>query len=559
MLSNFGSPHSVRLKIDEKSPKRRLPDGEPVEERIRNNSFLFVLCAPFLPIYTTIWGSRCQESCQASDETKLGTIVSFIFGTPFLKELQVHYFKTWIPIPAKLGALSTTVLIVLFAGLFSNHAMTATFGLNPLGLSGSLKYCDNDMAERKANSIRERLEMLTHYRSAMEQRHFATLILEAIQNDTALYGTTYDGNDFTCQNSPYTKEEFRDSKGRIDFFPGQCLSAQRKALEHARQQTCERTICQSDLIVDEESIVAENGEVDVFCRNCKKLMFATLGAGAFCGLPFCTVAAVGLGRKVWEPQLGYTITDPTVTYGYRNLTLCTPHTEKCPDFSVYDELTEVVENYREVQLEEALKAVPPPSARSEDSTFEVPEHIVELFTFILLQLEVASYCFIAYKCLSLYVPIPLSLMSPNLRVRGKMFIFGANKATFVIFVVCVWWLIKSVHVLDLLKGFVEYLHVFRQDPCITNRQYLSYIGGNVSSICDQLFESHSNWTTTVQAIRTIVELTKPMETCCSKYPRVFLSQVMQNMSLNVDTPLSVGLIEHDHGTFLCGDDHPSCK
>ena len=188
---------------------------------------------------------------------------AFCFGYLRKARLEERSFPNWKPIPYKLGATSTTVLIIMFSILFSEKVLNKTFGLDPAGTNPAGSVCTPDDIDEKIDGITERLIDNTNFHVASRQMYVTNKFLEALQNDTNLYGE----DKFHCVNNPpFTKADFLNdaqfgkSKGQ-HFFPGMCTAAQEYALSAARTQTCSKEFCNTGEVVDQSSITAANGQI----------------------------------------------------------------------------------------------------------------------------------------------------------------------------------------------------------------------------------------------------------------------------------------------------------
>ena len=201
----------------------------------------------------------------------------------------------------------------------------------------------------KVDTITTKLLKETNLVGAIAQTQAVTQYLDALQNNTALWGA----DDYECSTGDIeTKEDFMnsDSYGKAAgfyFFPGMCVAAQEVVLETARTQTCMEEFCNVGKVVDSDSILPENGEItgldelqnslngikgsadnlSATCKGCPDNNWEPFGAGVGALLgstPKLSAAVVGKDELVNSINDADKALDSigveaaTVTYGYKN-------------------------------------------------------------------------------------------------------------------------------------------------------------------------------------------------------------------------------------------------
>jgi hypothetical protein len=553
LLSNYLIVRTMRLAIEAKdkltqlreSSSKFLADDESGDDDFANtvfsNQVLLFCLGPFYLLYLGIksCAPERKESYHEDNRFTQATL-AFCFGLTGKDTLEARPFKGWKPIPYKAGAFTTTILIILFSILFSEKALDQTFGLDPTGTGvngGGM--CTKGDIDDKLEGIRERLEDRTNFQAAKEQIEFTSQYRDALQNDTTLYGE--EGFQCTEAYEPRSKEafladpQFGKAKGN-KFFPGMCSAAQAYALDKARTETCTVNICRSGQVVDADSIEAQNGDVSVSCDNCDESFENGVG---FLG------ASLGVSARP-ELDLDYEITAASATYGYKEMAFCEDHVEPCPDYSKYDELTDVLQDYSTVQLEAAVEFAAPAIETVEVVVSETYTEIVEM---LIWQLECLSYLYVGYQCLTLFFPSPLIIFRPNIRVMVVQFLFGARQMTFMLICLAVWWGARYFRTFELVANFEVWAKLIYQDPCVADRDYVQYIGGNISEICGAMVDMESNWKLDNRTIHNVLEMIPLMNQCCSRLPYESLGDLMPGADAR-ETMESFGF-EYSQSNDIC--------
>jgi len=477
---------------------------------IKGNRCLLFFLGPFLAALEWCRGVRGHGAADADGESEAGPSVEA--QVTRVRRMEERPFPGYTPLPKKLGALMTATLIVLFEVLFSKEVLSSVFGVGS-SLLVATQFCTAADSEEKVDDFKGKIIARSNYREAMRQTEMTSVLLDALQNDTTLYGE----ESYPCMNAPRTKAEFLDDhafgrSGGTHFFPGQCEAAQAHALRAAREQTCRKEFCNIGRIVNESSIEADTPDARIT------------------GLENVHVSKNNIATKIFSfgkskkpvikglDQLGVEVDEPVVEYSFVDESFCGSHVVMCSDYSKYDELEEQLKDYASVQAASV-------ASWAEQRGYETPEvQVPEEETLIAVaqrlysQLDVAGYVYVAYRCLPLLFPSPLVLFRPNLVVRLRRFLFGAQEALFVVFCLALWWTAEYFRTFDLLGTFVAYSRVFIQDPCVLQRDHARHIGGIFSVACADLVDWRSRWSNEMITIKDILHMVPMMDTCCMRYP-----------------------------------------
>lgn len=520
------------------------------QDKLDQSILLTIFLGPPYAVYRKLQAKVEQfESAEGEQrDSKLDVAVAFCFGYARKKKYESRRFPNWDPLPRKLGAWTTTVLIMLFAIVFSDLVLNKILGLDANSTSPMGGVCTDDGMQEKVDTIHSKLLQTSNLAGAIAQTQVTTVFLETLQNDTSLWGET----GYECENDPKTKEAFKNSEeygttGGFHFFPGVCTAAQAAALEAARNQTCMENFCNFGSIVDPESITPKNGELTGI-NELNAMLEATRSSAANIkakckrcpGNSFGSRAKAGLGMIVGKKPKVYLegqeellenvnglqngvnnigITAPTVSYGYMNESFCGEHEILCPDYSKYEELSSIVEDYRLANLENVFDSdVPIPTIEVTEPTID--DAYYEVLELLLLQLEVATYLYTAYKCLSLFFPPPQIVFKVNFKHGIRQYLFGLGKYKFLFTVLFIWWLAQYIQAFPIFVQLEVYMKVLVQEPCVANRDYLANVSGSYSTVCNTLLSKESEWSNNIDTIDTVLGLIPPMEGCCSDYPNV---------------------------------------
>jgi hypothetical protein len=137
---------------------------------------------------------------------------------------------------------------------------------------------------------------------------------------------------------------------------------------------------------------------------------------------------------------------------------------------------------------------------------------------ILFQVDVASYIYVAYSILSLVFPAPLVLFRPPFSEFIRIYLFGAHKMTFILFVVCVWWGVEYFQMVLLSPEIRLYLRNLR-DPCFLDGDYVFTRQKIVNDACKDLVPMEGAWQRSIVTIQNVlVEASHFISTCGCSFP-----------------------------------------
>ena len=444
----------------------------------------------------------------------------------------------------------------MFSVLFSEKILNQKIGLDSTGTNPKSNMCTEGNMNKKLENITQGLYNSTNYLNARRQMQFMEKYRDALQMDTSRYGEP----GYECLVAPHTKEEFfanktNGNKFGSGFFPGMCDEARENALSAARTQMCERQICNIGEVVDQSSIRAENGLIDW-----DSLDYDVSGSlsipkpdiewesnkvkGAW---NWVTGQEEKMAKFDWEENHEITKDDvdvdidedslkrgdATAHYGFVNMSFCDMHIVPCPDFSKYDELTDVVEDYAKEKLQLAYDhSVEFAAPAIQEVNMVVDESMTALAELLIYQMEIASYIYVVYTCLTLFFPSPLVIFREHFLIALRQFVFGASKYTFILLCLAIWWGVQYFETFQIYTEFSIYMKIFFQDPCVGNFAYIKDIFGNFSSVCKDMVELNANWTIENRTIFNILDLIDPMTTCCEiSYPYESLKDIMPDASM----------------------------
>jgi len=516
-----------------------------------------------------------QPRSQSMDENGQDTkkVLAFMFGRMRKPKMEEHRFSNWTPLPYKFGAITTSIIIIFVSILFSDKVQSK-IGIDPLGANAASTLCTDNSMTLKVDQIMEKLLRRSNFASAMSQLQVTNLFLGAIQNDTALWG---EPGYYCTLNPPYTKTDFRNSPeygyggdAGLQFFPGQCEAAQERALEAARSRQCQEEFCNTGSFVDPDSI--QNGDITGLddlerqiatakhalknirgkCDNCKIFGGIILGRD-----PDIRISGKEKAEKALDGIDVESIGIRTPKYVFTDQDVCGSHTVACPDFSRYDALSEELKDANLVKLHKLKNATVDFAAQSTIETrSEIFEKYVDFVKLLLKQMEIASYIYAGYTCLTLLFPTPLILFRRSLKNQIRSFFFGAEQFTFVISSVALWWGVQYFRSFEYVKYFEIYMKVFLQDPCVARQEYVSAISGNYSTICSSMISAQSKWSNANNTIHDILTMVGHMvSSCCGPYPYEALNQPIFTKDNIAHTELmrEYGFIYDLSGGGLCGD------
>jgi hypothetical protein len=228
-------------------------------EAFLTNKALLIILGPFAWAYLYLQKKleQYEEQGGGNGFQKGDVGMAFLFGFIRKPVFQSRRFPNWDPLPYKIGAITTSTLVVLFVIFFSEPVLNKTLGLDSQYTSPTGQMCTADDMQGKVNDIITRFVLESNISQAIDQTKTVNSYLEALQEDTNLWGE----EGYYCDDDQpiKTKSEFLASdrfgkKGGLHFFPGVCEKSQRLALEAARSQTCMKEFCAIGEVVDIDSI-----------------------------------------------------------------------------------------------------------------------------------------------------------------------------------------------------------------------------------------------------------------------------------------------------------------
>ena len=561
-LSNFLLVRAYRNYVDVATKwknETNIDDTPPkmsFKMKILNSNVLLVILGPLLWLYLKV--ERKLEQLQTADENDrdktLEMILAFCFGFLRKQNFEERRFPKWVPLPYKFGAVTTSALVIIFSILFSEKVLNKTLGLDPTGTNPTATVCTNENMDSKVDQIIDKFLDTTNFVSAMNQLQVTTMFLEALQNDTSLWGEPGHECDLNLFDPELrTKVQFQNSErygreGGLSFFPGMCNAVQEKALEAVRSQTCSKEICNTGHIVDPDSIKAVNGKITGLdalqgqvdnvknslkdikptCDNCPNSIAglgrlgtkAVFGGGIDFGLGVSGVDEAIEALDGIDVSDTIDITAATSKFEFKDEAFCKSYTVPCPDFSRYDELTQTLKDYSFEKLDKFSKAAVELTAPAVSyGRATVSEQYVNFVKTLIKQMEIAGFLYAGYTCLTLFFPSPLIIFKASILSNIRSIIFGARKYTFIASSLALWWGVQFFRSFKFVKYFEVYMKVFLQDPCVARQDYLAAIGGNYSTVCHSMLSAQSEWSNANKTIHDILHISEPMvSTCCGPYP-----------------------------------------
>jgi hypothetical protein len=511
LVSNYLYIRGQRKLTDARTQDRLDHDGEPFRERTElgvRNSF--------------DWVGKCiKRTCAMA--------MAFFCGYIGKETNSTMKFPRWDPIRYGVGKISTITLLVIIAGLFQKRSLYYWFGVKPSGVNIQQVLCTSKDSESKVANFTDILKTETKMDLARAQHDHTSAFFDALQKDTALYGT----EGYECGLKPQTKEAFlaTDGYGKesgVNYFPGYCEAAQGSALSHARNTTCTKQMCGGG-----EAITGANVE---FTEN----RWETAGA-IFAG-------------EAPDAELEY-------TYGYKEF--CEEVRVPCPDFSVADELDDVLQDYKLEQYKKAENATNGAEAITQSAIpAAVQQAGQEIAQKLLTQIDVASTAYVIYSCLSLLFPSPMFIFRPQYTVAVKRLLFGARKHVFIMVVLVMWWgatYVRSFKFDIYYKVYVQKL--LQKSPCLGDPGFVMKVGRTFLELCDDLVNMESEWTIKSTAINQTLNLVDMFRDCQCEFPFVHLEELMPTNRTGAEH-LETVLFGRNHGD-LCGSTcecrHRSCR
>lgn len=349
---------------------------------------------------------------------------------------------------------------------------------------------------------------------ARRQHDHTVSFHEALVSDTSLYGTqNYQcpdilNNDGTLSLSG-DKNDWQDrtvppASVNGDFFPGYCGAALQAAIDAAKDTTCSSEFCD--------------------CPYIPQLF----------GPPMKTCLG-GVAR------------------------ICVDIPRACPKHTQDEE--QELQDYRQVQLRTAEEER---DREFEDSTFpvDVPEELIlageSTAQKILFQVDVASSLYVAYSILSLIFPAPLVLFRPPFSEFIRIYLFGAHKLTFILFVICVWWGVEYFQMVMISPEIKLYLRNLR-DPCFLDGDYVLTRQNKVNAVCKDLVPMEGAWQRSMLTIQhVLIEASHFINTCSCAFPTRALGNFRTPEHITVADAAEIGFGTKIDGFRKCRRRSPSC-
>lgn len=421
---------------------------------------------------------------------------AWVFGTVKLDPLRVKRFPGWKPIPFNLGIWTTCIFVSLATIVLSPDLVTEQLGVSTATLDADL--CVSDSYSAGVDELREKLRHMTNIENARLQYQLMLDLHGALVNDTSLYGVP----PYQCPSTDEVSGYKEDWTSGQPFFPAYCEDALEAAIEAAQSRECIQEVCDCPAMPDSP-------------------LFEITGLA---GQKYCGEVCIGVPYP-------------------------------CPQHTADEE--EVLDDYRAHQFQFA-------EARRVNLTnsfpTSIPENIASPATQtaekIMFQVEVASYLYIGYQCLSLFFPSPLILFRMPVWTGIKRLLFGVQKPYFICFVVAVWWGLEYFRGIWLSPDIRLFVNNLRAgDPCFVDVDYLLERQMVLNDICAEIMpmapEFRSSALTVFDVIR---EVQLFVDSCSCPFPKEHVSQITQAFLSNATE------IGFDVPIDLCDDGYAAdCK
>lgn len=395
---------------------------------------------------------------------------AWVLGTVKLSPLVVKPFPGWKPIKYNLGLWGTCFFITLGCVLLSPELITKQVGVS----SGSL---DSDLCIKEdftdgINELRDHLLNITNLEVAKRQHRLMVDFHSALVNDTSLYGV----GPHSCPDRNGVsgkKREWKDpTKG--EFFPGYCTEALDAAIEAAKSRQCIEEICDCPTLPD-------NAVFKV----------AGLANQKFCG-EVCVEVPYACPK--------HTADEESELQDYRYQQYLSAEKERIlRNENLFP--TSVSQNIRSTATETAEK--------------------------ILLQVDIASYVYIAYSLLALFFPSPLVLFRMPYWTQIKRFVFGVQKPFFIVTAVAIWWGVEYFQAIWYSPDIQLFINNLRAgDPCFVDGEYLVERQHTLNDICEEIVPLEPQWNASALTVQDVLTEVKYFASACEcPFPGEFLSKV----------------------------------
>lgn len=462
--------------------------------------------------------ARPPHPAIAAIETKIESISNIFYGFCFgmvRKEINAVYrFKDWMPVRYRLSLVYTSILLASLAVLFSERVLK-NLGADPKVSSPSL--CSASTKDDHVATLEDIFARETNFHMARRQYDHTSIVLDALNNDTELYGEV----EYACPMEPRTKgdyfldaiqrgdSDYGDDTPQVPFFPGHCESALELKMKTAREQKCQRQVC-----VDME-IEFETADIDL--------------------------DGIGDAWSWFRRGEEGVVTTETVEKTVRG---CKEVNVPCPKNDEIEELDGTLRDYlieQTIRQEQAtLHQQKPIAARAEEATSEGISNLMkkgsDIIEKLLNQIDIASSSYVVYLWLSLFFPSPLYVFRSRFRVTAKRYIFGAKKAVFILLVLAIWWGVQYIRSFSVVLEVELYFQNLLKNPCYADVDFLADAARTLDNTCKEIAIMDYSWTDKTTAITSTLEEVKAFEdTCKCDYPCQYLCQIQPDSTDNATT------------------------
>ena len=452
---------------------------------------------------------------------------AWLLGTVKLDPLRVKKFPDWSPIPWNLGIWTTCIFISLTTILLSPDLVTDQLGVSLATLDADL--CVTDIKESGVEELRRELLHMTRFNEAKKQYELMTSIHHALINDTALYGVppyqcpSIGDSDVTGYKDDWdtttTTQRGSSRNNNGPFFPSYCDTALQAALEAAQTRECITEICDCPILPDSAIFEFTGYAGEKFC-----------GAQVCIEVPYpCPSHSADLDETL-DSLYNSNMTD------YR--------------FQQY----QFAEQRRRTNLN--LTGSFPTSVASKYAS-----PATQTAEKVMWQVEVASYLYIAYQCLSLFFPSPLILFRMPWWSGIKRYLFGVQKPHFICVVVAIWWGIeyfRGIWYSPDIRLFVNNLRA--GDPCFVDADYLLERQYTLNSICEELMPMKPQFEASTLTVIDVLREIQHFDTDCNcGFPNQYLSQVKQAFMSNATYVGFTDTLDLCDGGYEFDGDNDKCK
>ena len=456
------------------------------------------------------------DSTIAAVQEKIETAATIVYGLAFgvvKKQMNsIYRFSGWQPTRYRLSLVYTSILLASLTILYSER-MLRGLGIDPkitapefcsAEQDGPVNWASNRVGASSSatSTLEDMFAQETNLVQAKRQLEYSTRYLEALTNDTKLYGEI----EYACPMEPRTKSEFRldaiDRKGAgpaggndaEPFFPAHCTAALELEMKRTREHKCSRRIC-VDTTVEVEQV-----DVDLD------------GIG-------------GVWSWVREGKEGV-VSTRTVERDVRG---CKEVNVPCPDHDKLEDLDAKTRQYlveQTIRKEQLASRELPPINVAEEEDMEMNEGLAkvmkkggEVVDTLVQQIDVASSAFVLYLWLSLFFPSPLYIFRSRMSVTFKRYIFGAKKALFIILVLAIWWGVEWFRKFSIVLEVQLYFQSLLQNPCFADITFLKNAAESLNSVCREIVQVDQAWSSKAATITsTLQEIDAFKGTCSCDYP-----------------------------------------